>query len=116
MLSLMATGARNGEIAERLFLSIATVKTHVNHIFTKLGVSDRIQAVLIYNKAADPASGFASRILIAGQHLNPPRRRKYNPGLIPACLPLSSMPSRSSVTGEEVWNRQCPWSTWSRTV
>ena len=57
VLSLMAAGARNGEIAETLFLSIATVKTHVNHIFTKLGVSDRIQAVLIYNKAPDRASG-----------------------------------------------------------
>ena len=53
----MATGARNSEIAEQLFLSIATVKTHVNHIFTKLGVSDRIQAVLIYNRATDPAQG-----------------------------------------------------------
>ena len=50
-------------------------------------------------------------MLIVGRHLNPPRRRKYNPGLIPACLPLSSMPTRSFVTGEGVWNRQSQSST-----
>ena len=50
VLALMAEGARNGEIAERLYLSVATVKTHVNHIFAKLGVTDRVHAVLIYRE------------------------------------------------------------------
>jgi DNA-binding NarL/FixJ family response regulator len=36
----------DAEIAERLVLSAATVKTHVNHIFSKAGVRDRAQAVV----------------------------------------------------------------------
>jgi LuxR family transcriptional regulator, maltose regulon positive regulatory protein len=42
---LIADGLSNQQIAERLFISLATVKTHVNNIFNKLGVSNRMQAV-----------------------------------------------------------------------
>ena len=45
VLRLIADGLTNGEIAERLVVSAATVKTHVNHIFAKAGVRDRAQAV-----------------------------------------------------------------------
>jgi len=46
VLRLLATGLPNREIASILFISEATVKTHVEHIIQKLGVSDRVQAVV----------------------------------------------------------------------
>jgi DNA-binding NarL/FixJ family response regulator len=45
VLALLASGLSNAEIAQRLFLSNATVKTHINRIFAKTGARDRAQAV-----------------------------------------------------------------------
>ncbi len=45
VLRLMAAGLSNPEISKQLFVSEATVKTHVNHIFTKTSSRDRSQAV-----------------------------------------------------------------------
>lgn len=47
VLSLVAKGNSNPAIAKALFLSEATVKTHLLHVFEKLGVSDRTRAVTL---------------------------------------------------------------------
>jgi len=49
VLSLIARGLSNKEIATQLFLTEATVKTHVNHIFGKTGSTTRAQAVAYAN-------------------------------------------------------------------
>lgn len=46
ILQLVAAGLSNGEIAERLWLSPLTVKTHVSHVLSKLDARDRVQLVV----------------------------------------------------------------------
>jgi DNA-binding NarL/FixJ family response regulator len=45
VLTLIAQGKSNREIAAELFVSEATVKTHINHVFSKIDARDRAQAV-----------------------------------------------------------------------
>jgi len=57
VLRLMARGLGNQEIAEKLFVSEATVKTHVAHILDKLHVENRVQAVVAAYESGLVASG-----------------------------------------------------------
>jgi DNA-binding NarL/FixJ family response regulator len=59
VLRLVGNGLTNGQIAQRLVLSEATVKTHVKRVLSKLGVRDRVHAVVLAYESALVTPGVA---------------------------------------------------------
>lgn len=57
ILLLVARGRNNAEIASSLFVSEATVKTHIGHVLSKLGRRDRVQAVILANETGMVLAG-----------------------------------------------------------
>jgi DNA-binding NarL/FixJ family response regulator len=62
VMSLIARGRTNGEIAARLFLAEKTVKNHVNRIYSKLGVDSRDAAITQWLGAGDGIRGLAGEM------------------------------------------------------
>ncbi|MBU9713601.1 response regulator transcription factor [Evansella tamaricis] len=50
VLEELCTGNSNREISNNLFISVITVKVHLKHIYEKLGVRNRSQAIILANK------------------------------------------------------------------
>jgi DNA-binding CsgD family transcriptional regulator len=53
---LVATGLRNAEVADRMFISPRTVQTHLSHVFTKLGISSRAELAAEATRRSDQSA------------------------------------------------------------
>ncbi|MDQ7026092.1 MAG: LuxR C-terminal-related transcriptional regulator [Anaerolineae bacterium] len=75
MLKLLMEGLSNGEIAERLFITLSTVKWYNQQIYSKLGVRSRVQAV---NRARE-MNLFGAALVILDEEAEPPTSISYLP-------------------------------------
>ncbi len=56
ILRMLAEGSRNDAIARRLSISVATARTHISNILTKLNVHSRLEAVALVERRDEPES------------------------------------------------------------
>jgi DNA-binding NarL/FixJ family response regulator len=75
VLKLVGRGLSNGEIAEELVISLATVKTHIRHLFQKLNLRDRVQAVVL---AHEHGSRWSERPLVAAERARGEHGREHD--------------------------------------
>lgn len=75
VLSLVAQGKRNAQIAQELYLSVRTVETHIHRIFQKLGLSTRTEAALY---------AFHSGMLSKPQYSEPTHETEVRHNISPA--------------------------------
>ena len=54
ILGLIAAGKANKEIAAELCVEVSTIKTHINHLYAKLGCSNRVQARALWRRSSPP--------------------------------------------------------------
>ena len=101
VLRLMARGATNAEIAARLYVAEATVKTHVGSIFTKLGVRDRAAAIVFAYDHGVVSAGtdVSSRV---GAELGPAGRCAARGPDVASALMTERL---------AVWSSRRPWPT-----
>jgi DNA-binding NarL/FixJ family response regulator len=86
VLNPLARGLSNAKIAQELFISETTVKTHVAHVLQKLDLRDRVQAVVFaYESGVVQPSAYAQTPMSGARHRTGPMRTWLSVAIPGAC-------------------------------